>query len=133
MTDLDGVAYGRKVSQVTDLLRGRWTVRILCAMRTEPVRLGKLTRLVPSASKKTFRASLRELESKGIVVRRDMSNTVLHVEYDFANDMREVVCSLLDYLVTNVGYTSRGNHRYRCRKTRTCDLSALPLDFVNRL
>jgi DNA-binding HxlR family transcriptional regulator len=73
-------------------------VQILCAMRTEPVRLGKLTRSIPSASKMTLRASLRELESKGIVVRRDVSNAVLHVEYDFTNDMREGVCSLLDYL-----------------------------------
>lgn len=80
------------------MLQGKWKLQILCAMRTEPVRLSQLTRLIPSASKKALRASLRSLEGTGIVVRHDMSNTVLHVEYDFADDMRATVCSLLDRL-----------------------------------
>jgi DNA-binding HxlR family transcriptional regulator len=92
------VEYIRKVSQVTELLQGKWRLQILCAMRTGPVRLGQLTRLIPSASKKTLRASLKSLELAGIVVRHDMSDTVLHVEYDFEDDLRAVVCSLLDHL-----------------------------------
>jgi DNA-binding HxlR family transcriptional regulator len=95
----DCAAYISKVSRVTEMLQGKWKLQILCAMRTEPVRLGQLTRLIPSASKKALRESLRSLEAAGIVVRRDMSITVLHVEYDFADDMRAEVCSLLDHLV----------------------------------
>ncbi len=83
---------------MTEMLQGKWKLQILCAMRTEPVRLSQLTRLIPSASKKALRASLRSLEIAEIVVRRDMSNTVLHVEYDFADDMRKAICSLLDQL-----------------------------------
>ena len=80
------------------MLQGKWKLQILCAMRTEPVRLSQLTRRIPSASKKALRASLRSLEAAEIVVRRDLSSTVLHVEYDFANDMRATVGSLLDQL-----------------------------------
>ena len=80
------------------MLQGKWKLQILCAMRTEPVRLSQLTRRIPSASKKALRASLRSLEAAEIVVRRDLSSTVLHVEYDFAYDMRGIVCSLLDQL-----------------------------------
>jgi DNA-binding HxlR family transcriptional regulator len=90
--------YIRRVSQVTDMLRGKWTLQILCSMHAEPVRLSQLTRLIPSASKKALRASLRSLEAAEIVVRHDKSDAVLHVEYDFADDMRAVVSSLLDHL-----------------------------------
>lgn len=83
---------------MTKMLQGKWKLQILYAMRTKPVRLSQLTRLIPSASKKALRASLRSLESAEIVVRHDMSDTVLHVEYDFADDMRTFVCSLLDHL-----------------------------------
>jgi len=94
----DCAVYVRKVSQVTMMLQGKWTLHILCAMRTEPVRLSRLMRLVPSASKKALRAALRSLEMSKLVVRRDLSDTVLHVEYDFADDVREVICGLLDQL-----------------------------------
>jgi DNA-binding HxlR family transcriptional regulator len=86
------------LSQMTDILEGKWKLQILCAMRDEPVRLSQLTRLLPSASKKALRANLRALESAQIVVRRDMSTAVLHVEYDFAEDMRTIIGSLLDQL-----------------------------------
>lgn len=95
---LDCVGYISKASFVRRMLQGKWTLQILYAMRTEPVRLSQLTRLIPSASKKALRAGLRDLESIQIVVRRDLSDTVLHVEYDFADDMREVVCTFIDQL-----------------------------------
>ncbi len=90
----------RKVAEVQQLLQGKWKLQVLCAMRQDPVRLGRLLRLIPGASKKGLRASLRELERAGIVVRRDMSNTILHVEYDFADDIRDIVGTLLDQLET---------------------------------
>jgi DNA-binding HxlR family transcriptional regulator len=55
-------------------------------------------RLVPSSSKKNLRASLCSLESARIVVRRDLSHDVHHAEYDFAEDMRDAVSSVLDHL-----------------------------------
>ena len=83
---------------MTHILEGKWKLPILCAMRSKPVRLSQLTRLFPLASEKTLRANLRSLESAQIVVRRDMSEAALHVEYDFYDDIREVICSLLDNL-----------------------------------
>jgi len=96
--DSDCESYTRKVSFVTEMFRGKWTLQILCAMRNEPVRLGQLTRLLPGASKKALRAGLRHLELAQIIVRRDLSDTLLHVEYDFADEMRQPIGSLLDHL-----------------------------------
>jgi len=80
------------------MLQGKWTLQILCAMRNSPVRLGQLTRMIPAASKKALRSNLRALEDAEIVVRRDLSSKVLHVEYDFSDTMRETLGDLLDHL-----------------------------------
>lgn len=91
--------YARSASSAAAVLfQAKWRVEILCAMRSGPVRVGQLSRLIPGASKKMLAHNLRRLEADGIVVRRDMSETVLHVEYDFNHESKEEVCSLLDHL-----------------------------------
>ncbi len=86
------------VLRVVDLLRGKWTVQILCAMRTRPVRLSELRRQIPSASKKALTGSLRSLEAARVVLRRDLSSSVLHVEYELSATIREPLALLLDNL-----------------------------------
>jgi DNA-binding HxlR family transcriptional regulator len=90
--------FNRRISRVTSVLQGKWKLPILYAMRSGPVRLSELVRLVPGASKKALRAHLRDLETAQIVMRRDLSDRVLHVECDFASEMKQIVCPLLDQL-----------------------------------
>ncbi|MBW4039127.1 MAG: helix-turn-helix transcriptional regulator [Acidobacteria bacterium] len=90
--------YIRHVSEVIELLQGKWTIQILCAMRAHPVRLSVLRREIPFASKKALTASLRSLEAARVVVRRDLSNSVLHVEYELVESMRIPLIALLDHL-----------------------------------
>lgn len=82
------------------LFQSKWRVQILCAMRSAPVRLGQLGKLLPGASKKMLTQNLRQLEADGIVVRKDMSDIVLHVEYELDERAREAVFALLDDLAT---------------------------------
>jgi DNA-binding HxlR family transcriptional regulator len=92
-------AYARRARLTTEvLLQGKWRIEILCAMRQGPVRLGQLARLIPAASKKMLTQNLRKLEADGIVIRSDLSDTTLHVEYDLNDSAREAVCALLDEL-----------------------------------
>jgi DNA-binding HxlR family transcriptional regulator len=93
-----GISYTGRVSRVAELLQGKWTVQILCAMRTHPVRLNELKREFPSASKKALTASLRSLAAAHIVLRRDLSSSVLRVEYEIADTIREPLSALLDQL-----------------------------------
>jgi DNA-binding HxlR family transcriptional regulator len=86
------------VSRVVELLQGKWTIEILCAMHEHPVRLSELKRGIPSASKKALTASLRSLQASRLVLRRDLSRSVLHVEYELAPAMRDALVALLDYL-----------------------------------
>ena len=80
------------------LFLSKWRVKILCAMRYKPVRLGQLARLIPGASKKMLTQNLRQLEADGVVVRKDMSDLVLHIEYELIESTREGFCALLDHL-----------------------------------
>jgi DNA-binding HxlR family transcriptional regulator len=80
------------------LLQGKWTVEILCAMREGPVRFSELKREIPLASKKALTARLRPLEAARIVLRRDLSGAVLHVEHALTDPVREPLIALLDSL-----------------------------------
>ncbi len=78
------ITYTQRVTRVVQVFQGKWTVAILCAMRVGPVRLGELKRQIPSASKKALTASLRFLVASRVVLRRDLSSSLLHVEYELA-------------------------------------------------
>lgn len=86
-------------ARTMDILRGKWTVQILCALLAGPVRLSQLRRLIPSASKKALTANLRLLEKVRLISRRDLSNSVLHVEYEIAEAARAPLTALVDQLV----------------------------------
>ena len=91
--------YVRRATLTAEVLfQGKWKLHILCAMRSGPVRLGQLARIVPGASKKMLTQNLRQLEADAIVVRKDMSDLVLHIEYELDESTREGVCALLDHL-----------------------------------
>jgi DNA-binding HxlR family transcriptional regulator len=51
--------------------------------------------------------NLRRLESAGVVVRKDLSDVLLHVEYDLESTFRESVCLLLDELSNWGGHYSQ--------------------------
>jgi DNA-binding HxlR family transcriptional regulator len=87
-----------KIMRVAELLQGKWTVHILCVMCHGPVRLGQLKRSVPGASKKALTSSLRSLEDGRVVVRRDLSTSILHVEYELSEELGGSIRSLLDFL-----------------------------------
>jgi DNA-binding HxlR family transcriptional regulator len=91
--------YVRSAAFTVDVLfQGKWKVQILCALRSGPVRLGQLGRLIPGTSKKMLTQHLRQLEADGIVSRKDMSDLMLHVEYQLNDDMRHEICELLDHV-----------------------------------
>ena len=89
----------RQASRGAELLQGKWTVHILCVLCDGPARLSQLQRKIPRASKKALTASLRLLELSKLVLRRDLSTSVLHVEYNLSASTRDSVVALLDHLV----------------------------------
>ena len=81
-------------------------------MCSRPVRLGQLARLIPRASKKVLTQNLRDLEATGIVIRKDISDFVLHVEYELSEEFRESVVALLEHLARwGDTYLHNGSHK----------------------
>jgi DNA-binding HxlR family transcriptional regulator len=72
------------VRVAVNLIHGKWKTRILSRLRHGPVRLGELRRILPQASKKMLAQHLREMERDGLVVRKNLSGRVLHVEYSLS-------------------------------------------------
>jgi len=90
--------YCRSCTDTVHLVQGKWKMHILCSIRSGPVRLGQLRRELRTASKKVLTENLRELEESGLVVRRDLGGSVRHVEYDFHEERRPQIQSMLDHL-----------------------------------
>jgi DNA-binding HxlR family transcriptional regulator len=67
-------------------------------MRNGPVRLGRLGRTIPSASRKVLTENLRKLESAGLISRTDLGGQIRHVEYDLVEPVKLGTYQLLDCL-----------------------------------
>jgi DNA-binding HxlR family transcriptional regulator len=87
-----------QITRVVETLRGKWTIQILCEMRHGPVRLGQLKRSMPTASKKALTSSLRWLENTGLIVRRDLTRSILHIEYELDDRTKQPLSGLLTFL-----------------------------------
>jgi DNA-binding HxlR family transcriptional regulator len=98
--------YCRSCTDSVHLVQGKWKMHILCSIRSGPVRLGQLRRELRTASKKVLTENLRELEDTGLVVRRDLGGSVRHVEYDFRDEVRPAIESMLDHLADFGGAVS---------------------------
>jgi DNA-binding HxlR family transcriptional regulator len=84
-----------QIARVIETFRGKWTVQILCEMRRGPVRLGQLKRSIPTASKKALTSSLHWLEDARLIIRRDLTKSILHVEYELDDRTKEPLAALL--------------------------------------
>jgi DNA-binding HxlR family transcriptional regulator len=85
----------RSATNAAGILQGKWRIPILCALQGGPVRLGQLVRLMPTASKKVMAENLRQLQEDGVLVRTDFSESLLHVEYDYAEIFRSGMTAVL--------------------------------------
>jgi DNA-binding HxlR family transcriptional regulator len=63
-------------------LGGAWTTKILWYLRVEPRRFGDLKRDLGEISAKVLTTRLRELEDRGVVLRRVMPTSPPTVEYE---------------------------------------------------
>src|ERR1700730_3445283 len=78
-----------------NLIQGKWKTRILSQLRHGPVRLSELRRMFPKASKKMLTQHLREMEKDGLVVRKDLSGRLRHVEYFLSDPLGFAVVQLI--------------------------------------
>lgn len=76
---------------------GKWKVLILWVLGTDPRRFGELRRQIPGISEKMLIQNLKELESDGIVSRKDFKEVPPRVEYaltSFGHSLCEALAPL---------------------------------------
>ncbi len=82
------------------LISGKYKMVILyCLMEFEPVRFNEMRRYIKTISDKTLSASLKELESDGLVSRREYPQIPPKVEYRLTERGRSLM-RVLDELCT---------------------------------
>ena len=82
------------VCQVTDalgFLRGAWALNVIWHLREQARRFGELRRDMPRISARVLSARLRELESRGLVIRHVLDSSPPSAEYELTNLGRELL------------------------------------------
>ena len=64
------------------LIGGKWTGSLIYHLKDGPVRFNDLTRMLGGASKKMIDQRLKELESRGMVVRTVINDRPIAVSYE---------------------------------------------------
>jgi DNA-binding HxlR family transcriptional regulator len=73
---------------------GRWTPKILFALKQRPRRHGQLRRQIGGVSQRMLTRTLRHLESSGLIARRVKQSNVVAVEYALTRLGRTLIAPL---------------------------------------
>ncbi|XXY48571.1 helix-turn-helix domain-containing protein [Sorangium sp. So ce269] len=76
------------------LLRGAWAPNVIWSLSGQPRRFGELRVDIPQISARVLSARLRELEARGVVIRRVMPTSPPSVEYELTPLGQELVPAL---------------------------------------
>ncbi len=79
------------------IIGGKWTGSIIYHLKDEPVRFNDLTRMLGGASKKMIDQRLKELESRGMIIRTVISDRPIAVTYELTEFGRSAL-EILDQL-----------------------------------
>lgn len=84
------------VTRVLGMAGGRWKLPILFRLfARRPLRSSQLLRDMPGLSQKVLTQHLRQLETDGLVARRDFGEQPPHVEYDLTPTGRDLMPVLM--------------------------------------
>jgi DNA-binding HxlR family transcriptional regulator len=93
-------AYGCGLEAALAVIGGKWKPIVLWRLTPGPRRFGELRRLVTGISEKILIQQLREMESDGIVARKDFREIPPRVEYSltgFGVSLSEALRPLCDW------------------------------------
>ncbi|MGO4700429.1 winged helix-turn-helix transcriptional regulator [Dyella sp. 2RAB6] len=79
------------LSEVLGLLRGAWAPNVVWLLSGEPRRFGELRHDIPKISARVLSARLRELESRGLVMRKMLDTSPPSAEYALTPLGRELL------------------------------------------
>ncbi|MEH2248121.1 winged helix-turn-helix transcriptional regulator [Nostoc sp.] len=78
------------VEDAIQILSGKWKILILWKLTDKPRRFAELKRLVAGITEKMLIQQLRELETDGVIYRKDYHQMPLKVEYSLTQQGQEL-------------------------------------------
>ena len=88
---------GCGLKKVIDIVGGKWKIMILCVIdKDEVVRYGELRRAVFGITKTMLAQSLKEMESDGMVIRKQYDEMPVRVEYTLSEKAKSLIPILLE-------------------------------------
>jgi DNA-binding HxlR family transcriptional regulator len=100
----------RTAQLAINLIHGKWKMEILCELQHGPIRLSRLRKALPEASRKMLTQQLREMEKDDLILRTDLSSRLRHVEYSLSESHGVAILQLIDMLAAcGTKYRSREN------------------------
>ncbi len=91
--------------EVLAKIANKWSLLVIDALDSGPVRTGALMRRVDGISQKMLTETLRELEGLNLVERRSFDSVPPHVEYaltGLGRSLRQAVCELDRWVENNL-------------------------------
>ena len=92
------------------LLSGAWAPNVIWYLSAHPRRFGELRVDIPKISARVLSARLRELELKGVVVRRVMPTSPPSVEYELSELGRELLPAIQAIIAVGTKLVMRSDH-----------------------
>ncbi len=106
---------------VLDQLADKWTVLVLGALDSGPVRFNALKRRLEGISQKVLAQTLKELERNGLVQRRAYATVPVTVEYaltSLGEALAEPVNALRDWAERHISLVLAAQKKYDATPTR---------------
>jgi DNA-binding HxlR family transcriptional regulator len=86
--------YRARIENARPIFIGRWTPKILFSLKKKPHRHGELRRHLGSVSQRMLTRTLRNLESTGLIARRETRSMTIAVEYSLTPLGRTIIAPL---------------------------------------
>ncbi|HRE20763.1 MAG TPA: helix-turn-helix domain-containing protein [Rhabdaerophilum sp.] len=90
------------VAECMDLIGGAWTPNIIWYLHGGPRRFGELKIDIPAISAKMLSARLKEMEAKGVILRRVMPTSPPSTEYELTDLGQELLPAIV--AIAEVGF-----------------------------
>jgi DNA-binding HxlR family transcriptional regulator len=86
------------------IIGGKWTGSIIYHLKDEPVRFNDLARMLGGASKKMIDQRLKELESRGMIIRKVINDRPVAVTYELTEFGRSALDILEQLRIWSEGH-----------------------------
>jgi len=103
------------VAEVLSRIGSKWTVYVIMALVTGPMRFSELKRHIEGISQKMLTATLRDLEQDGFVTRKVTPTIPPRVDYELTEmgqELKGPLASIGDWAARNSGRVAEARERY---------------------